>query len=234
MLGVIVNTIGIILGGMIGTLVKNRLPQKITIAVMEAMGLVNTFIGIQGAMVGKKILVVLISLVLGVIIGTFLDIDKYVENLGEFLKKKFVSNGNKDNARFVEAFVSSSMLFCVGAMAILGSIEAGIKHEYNIFFLKSTLDFISSIVYSTTMGIGVCFSAIIIFVEEGLFTLGASLIKPLTENEALMNEFICCGNIMIMGIGLNLLGVVKIKIINMVPALVLLPIIYHMCVLIGI
>lgn len=228
MFGVIVNAASIVIGGIFGTIIKERFSEKVSKAVMEVMGLVSVFIGFQGALKGEKILVVLISMVIGTTIGTMIDLNKYIVNFGEFLKKKFASGENINNLKFVDAFVSTSILFGIGAMAILGSIEAGIKHEYSIFFLKSLMDFISAMMYATTMGIGVCFSSITIFVFQGTMTLCAGLIKPLTENAGLMNEIVCCGNIMIIAIGLNILNITKIKVANIIPSLLFVPIIYFL------
>ena len=227
MFGVFVNMATIVAGAIIGITVKKGIPKKVSDATMEIMGLISLFIGIQGALKGEKTLVVLISLVLGTVVGTMIDINKYVEGFGEFLKKKFASN-DSENAKFVDAFVTTSVLFGIGAMAILGSIEAGIKHEYSIFFLKSIMDFVSSVFYATTMGIGVAFSAITILVLQGSMTILASFIKPFADDVGLMNEVTCCGNILIMAIGLNVMGITKIKIANLLPSIILVPIIYYL------
>lgn len=230
MLGTIVNSIAIILGAGIGICAGKILPQKITTAVMEAMGLATVFIGIQGALKGEKAIVLIISIVFGTVVGTFIDIDKYINMLGEFLRKNIAGRAKNFDEKFVNGFVNASVLFGVGAMAIMGSIEAGIKHDYNILFLKSTMDFVSAVMLSASMGVGVMFSAIIIFVLQGSMTIFASLLKILVENEEMLNEISCVGNILIIAIGLNIMGVTKLKVANMVPAIILSPLIYFIIV----
>lgn len=197
---------------------------------MQAMGLATFFIGIQGALKGEKTLVLIISIVVGTIIGTIIDIDRYFNLFGEYLKKKFVKRKSKNskNELFVDAFANATVLFCVGALAILGSIDAGIKHDYNIFILKSTLDFVSSIMLSTSMGIGVAFSGISIFIYQGILTIFASNFQFLANNVGMMNELSCIGNVLIIAIGLNLLGVTKIKIANMLPGIFLSPLVFYL------
>lgn len=224
--GVFTNMAAIVVGGIIGVFAGSRFPEKLSKAILETMGVFTIFIGIKGAFVGEKSFVCLIALVAGTIIGTLIDLDMFVNKLGEFLKKKFSSN--KSDNTFVEGFVNASVLFGIGAMAILGSIDAGIRHDFNILLLKSAMDFVSAIVFATTLGIGVCFSAVTILVLEGGMTLLAGVIKPLAENQALMNEIACCGNILIMIIGFNMLKLTKIKVANMLPAVVLVPIVFFM------
>lgn len=224
MFGVFVNAFSIIIGGTVGAFFGKKLPEKLSSSVFSVMGLFTIFIGIKGALVGEKSIVCILSLVIGTAIGTVIDIDKYIAKFGKFLKRKVAVKG--DNSKFVEAFVATSVLFGIGAMAILGSIDAGIKKDYSIFYVKSTLDFITSIVYGSTMGIGTSFSAITIIVLQGSMTLLASIVRPLAENTLLMNEISCVGNIMIMAIGLSILGLSKIKIANMLPAVVLTPILF--------
>lgn len=227
MFGVFVNMAAIIVGGIIGTLFKKGIPEKISKCVMEVMGLVSIFIGIQGALKGEKTLVVLVAMILGTIIGTLIDIDSIINKFGKFLKKKFVNEKSSSNAKFVDAFVSTSVLFGIGAMAILGSIDAGLRHDYHIFYLKSMMDGITSIMFATTMGIGVCFSSITILILQGSMTLFAGFLKSIAENVGMMNEITCCGNILIIAIGLNVIGLTKLKIANMLPAIILVPFMYY-------
>ena len=225
MLGVIVNVVAIVVGSLIGVFLNKGLPEKITKDIMAALGLATVVLGIQGAIKSENTLVLVISLALGTMIGSFIDIDKYIYNLGDFLKKKFVKDGDS-NAKFVEGFVAASALFAIGAMAILGSIEAGLNHNYSILFVKSTLDFVMAIIYSSTMGIGVAFSAIVILIVQGGIAIFASSLTFLIENEGMMTELTAVGNVLIIAIGLNLIGIAKIKIANMLPAIILAPILY--------
>lgn len=230
MFGVLLNVATIVCGSLIGVFFRKFISEKISGAVMQAMGLATFFIGIQGALKGEKTLVLIISIVVGTIIGTIIDIDKYFNLFGEYLKNKFVKvkSKNDKNILFVDAFVNATVLFCVGALAILGSIDAGIKHDYNIFILKSTLDFVSSIMLSTSMGIGVAFSGISILIYQGLLTIFASQFQFLANNVEMMNELSCIGNVLIIAIGLNLLSITKIKIANMLPSIFLSPLVFYL------
>lgn len=223
MLGVLVNAASIIAGSTLGLIFKKGIPEKISSSVMKALGIATFFIGIKSAMVEVNSLVVVISLAFGTIIGETIDIDKYVNEVGKLLKRKFAKK-NKDD-KFVEAFVTTSVLYCVGAMVILGGIDAGIKHDYSIYFLKSMLDGFSAVIYSATLGIGVMFSAISVFIIQGLVVFLSQFLVFLSENEHMMGAITCVGNLMVMVIGLNLMEITKIKIANLLPAIIIAPII---------
>lgn len=226
MIAVAVNAFAIIIGAIIGVLIKSFISEKVSSAVLIALGAVTFIIGIQGALKGQNSLVLVMSIAIGTMIGTIIDIDKYINRLGEYLKKKFTGESETSNAKFVEAFVTTSVLFAVGAMAVLGSINAGLKQDYNILFLKSTMDFVAAIMYGASLGIGVAFSSIIVFALQGSIVLCANLISFVAENEAMMNELTCVGSIVIMVLGLNLMGITKVKVINMLPAIILAPVVY--------
>lgn len=227
MIGVLVNTFAIAVGAIIGVIFKKALSEKVTSAVMTVMGIATFIIGLQAALKVEKTLLLVISIAVGTAVGTIIDIDKYVNRLGEYLKKVFASRSKGElNSKFAEAFASASILFAVGAMSVLGSIDAGLKHDYNILFVKSVLDFVASIMYAASLGIGVAFSAITIFVFQGLVALFASNLKFLVDNPGMMNEFSAVGNLLVMTIGLNLMGVTKVKVANMLPAIVIVLILY--------
>ncbi len=229
MLGVIVNVLAIAVGGTLGVLFKKVLSERITQAMMMTLGLATFVIGLQGALKVEKHLLFVISLALGTAIGTIIDIDKYVNMFGDFLKKIFMSKSkNESNEKFAEAFANASILFAVGAMAVLGSINAGLKHDYNILFLKSTLDFVAAVMYASIFGIGVAFSSITILLFEGGIALFSSLLSSLAENDAMMNEFSAVGNLLVMVIGLNLIGATKVKLANMLPSIVVVVILYRL------
>lgn len=227
MLGVIVNAAAIAIGAIIGVLFKKILSEKITSAVMVAMGIATFLIGLQGALKCEKTFLLILSIALGTAVGTIIDIDMHVNKLGEALKNVFVKKDSGDS-RFAEGFASASILFAVGAMAIFGSINAGLNHDYNILFIKSTLDFVAAIMYAATLGIGVAFSAITIFIFQGAIAIFAGSLKFLADNAGLMNEFAAVGNILVMVIGFNLMGVTKIKVANMLPAIVLVVLLYNL------
>ena len=227
MIGVFVNAVSIVSGSIIGLFLRKKINRSVIDSIMPVVGLATVFIGIKGAFVGEKSILLVIVLALGTFIGTIIGIDEKLYILGDLIKKRFVKKYTDTKDNFVEGFVSSSILFGVGAMCIMGSIEAGIKHEYTIFFLKSTLDFISAIIYAASLGIGVAFSALTIFLLQGTLTILAGFIKFIGDNQSLMNEISCVGNIIIVAIGLNVMGITKIKIANMLPAIFLTPIIFY-------
>lgn len=227
--GVMVNVLSIAVGGIIGVLFKKVLSKELTNAVMMTLGVATFVVGLQGALKFEKSLLFIISLALGTAIGTIIDIDKYVNQFGNFLKKVFMAKSKSESGeKFAEAFASASILFAVGAMSVLGSIDAGLRHDYNILYIKSTMDFMAAIMFASSLGIGVVFSSITILIFEGTIAICAGGLKFLTENPDMMNEFSAVGNVLVMIIGLNLMGLTKIKLANMLPAIVVVVILYKL------
>lgn len=222
LLGTLVNTCTVIAGALIGMLLKKGIPKRISDTVFYALALVTIYIGISGSLAGKNTLIAVIVMVLGALIGEALDIDKRVNSIGKKLENKF-DKGNQSST-FAQGFTSASLLFCVGAMTIVGCLQAGIKGDNTILFTKSAMDFVSSMIFASTMGIGVLFSAVFVLVYQGLITLLAGVISPLLT-DAVIAEMSCVGFIIIIGLGLNMLNVTKLKIMNFVPA-IFLPILF--------
>lgn len=222
LLGTLVNTCTVIAGALIGMLLKKGIPKRISDTVFYALALVTIYIGISGSLAGKNTLIAVIVMVLGALIGEALDIDKRVNNIGKKLENKF-DKGNQSST-FAQGFTSASLLFCVGAMTIVGCLQAGIKGDNTILFTKSAMDFVSSMIFASTMGVGVLFSAVFVLVYQGLITLLAGVISPLLT-DAVIAEMSCVGFIIIIGLGLNMLNVTKLKIMNFVPA-IFLPILF--------
>ncbi len=221
MLGTLVNTVAVILGASIGLVLKKGIPQRFSDSIMKAVALCVIYIGIDGCLEGKKTLVTIISLAVGALLGELLRLDDMVNNLGKKLEEKISKNKNNDGG-IAKGFVAASLLFCVGAMTIVGSLESGISGNHEILFSKSLLDFISSIVFSASMGVGVIFSAIFVFVYQGALTLLAQFIGPYLS-DVVIAEMTCAGSLLIIALGLNMLGITKIKVMNYIPA-VFLPI----------
>ncbi len=219
MLGTIVNAIAVIIGGLIGLCLKKGLPGRISDAVMSGVALCTIYIGICGCLEGKNPLIAVISIAAGAIIGTFLDLDGKLNRLGESVEKRFKKRGG-EKISLAEGFVSSSLLFCVGAMAIVGALQSGLTGNNETLYTKSVLDFVSSIVFASSMGVGVLFSSIVLFVYQGLITLLSGFLSPVLSDAAVA-EMTCAGSILLIGLGLNLLGVTKIKIMNYIPAIFL-------------
>jgi len=216
MTGVIVNTLTVIIGSLIGLVFKKFIPKDWGDFIMKGIGLVVIYIGIRGAFEGENTLIAIISMAIGAIIGTVLNLDLKLENLGTSIENKFTKPGQ--NISIAQGFVTASLLFCIGAMTIVGSLNAGLTGDNTMLFTKATLDGISSIILSATLGVGVLFSAAFVFVFQGLIVLLAQVISPLLSDSCIA-EMTCVGSILIMAIGLNILGVTKLKVMNYMPAI---------------
>lgn len=217
MIGTIVNVLAIIVGGIIGVMLKGKLPAKFQKIVMQGISLAVILIGLQmalGATGSKDILIVIFSLVLGGIIGEILKIEERLNKAGNLLEKRF---GN-ENTLFVEGFVQACLIYCVGAMAIMGAIQDGLNNDPSILFTKALLDGTSSIAFAATFGIGVAFSAIPVLLYQGAITLLASWAQQILQGPA-ARELTVTGGLLIFAIGLNILGICKIKVGNLLPSL---------------
>ena len=192
---------------------------------MKGLGLCVIYIGITGALKGENTIIIIICMAIGALIGELVDIDKRLNSLGEFIECKINAKKSLNgNVSIAQGFVSSSLLFCVGAMAIVGSLESGLQGNYNTLFTKSILDGVSSIIFTATLGIGVVFSAIAVFLYQGAITICASLLSGVL-NETVIISMTAVGSLLILGLGFNMLGVAKIKVANLLPA-IFLPIIF--------
>ncbi len=219
--GVLVNTLTVIVGSSVGLLLKKQIPEKLTGAVMTAIGLCTVAIGITGIIKGENQLVMIISLVLGAIIGTLIDIDGKLSKLGDKLQKKNKKE-NGENSTFSQGFVTASLLFCVGAMTIVGSMNAGISGDNQMLYTKSVLDLISSSMLAASLGIGVMCAAGFVFVFQGALVALSMALGSFLSDFAVA-ELICAGSVMITALGLNLLNITKIKVANLLPGLVFVP-----------
>lgn len=220
MLGTIVNSIAIIIGSSIGVLITRGIKDEYKKTIMDGIGLTVILIGLMGGIKSENIILVTISIVLGSIIGEMMGIERKLDNLGNKLEERF----GKDNSTFSKGFVTASLVYCVGAMAIVGSLESGLMGDHSTLFAKSILDGISSIIFSSTLGIGVAFSAIPVLLYQGIITLLATFLKDVLKPEVIM-EMSAVGGILIMAIGINILEIKKIKVGNMLPG-IFIPLIY--------
>ena len=223
-LGTIVNVIAIVVGSLLGLLLKNGIPERYKTTIMQALGLAVMVIGLSGALQGmyvitssdnldrQYIMTMILSLVIGALVGEFLQIEDKLEAFGLFMEKKFAKKGN-----FAEGFVMASLLYCVGSMAILGSLEDGLLHKPDTLYVKSMLDGIGSIVFSSSLGIGVMFSSISVAIYQGSITLLAGFLKPIMT-DLMITQISLVGNVLIFAIGINLLDIKKIKVGNLLPA----------------
>lgn len=226
MIGVIVDTAAVIIGSIIGLLFKKGIPKKYTDAVMISLGLCIIYIGIVGTLKGKDTLIIVISMVIGAVIGTWIDIDKQINILGERIGKRFKTSSN-GSASDVQGFVTGCLFFCMGAMTIVGSLNAGLSGDNKMLFTKSVLDFISSSMLTISLGIGVLFSASFVFLFQGAIVLLARFLQPILTNLAIA-EITCTGSLMIIVLGLNIMGFTKIKVANYLPAIIVAPILCWM------
>lgn len=225
MLAVVVNAVAVLVGSLIGIVFKKGISDKLTNAIMKVMGLVTVFIGVQSAIKSQDTLCVIICLVLGTVIGELIRIDDGINNLGNVVKSKFVKNESKES-RFTEGFVTTCILFCVGSMTIVGSLQAGINHDYSILFAKSVMDFVSSIVFAAAMGLGVvCTSAFVLVFQGAICLLATALSSALTD--AVVVEMTAIGGVILIGMAVNILELHKegapIKVANMLPGILLPP-----------
>ncbi len=221
MTGVLINVFTVIIGSLAGLLFKKSISKKFSDAVMTGIGLCVILIGIQGMLKGENILISIMSIVIGTLIGTALNIDGKLNSAGDYLSSKIKSKGGEKNS-FAEGFVTASLVFCIGAMTIIGSLEAGLKGDNSTLFTKSILDLFSSMMLSASLGIGVIFASLFVLVFQGSIVLLAGVLEPFLSSYTVA-EITCVGSIMIFALGLNLAGISKIKVANFFPSLILVP-----------
>ena len=221
MLGTIVNSLTIIAGSLAGLFFKKGIPEKYNQTIMQAMGLCVMLIGVKGDLGSDDLLVIIISCALGALIGERIGIEALLERTGNILQKKISSTGTG----FSAGFVTASLMYCVGSMAIVGSLESGLTGNHATLFAKATIDGIVSVILGSSLGIGVLFSSISVFLYQGGITLLAGLLKPLLI-PAVVSQMSATGGVLIVGLGLNMIRDKKIKVGNMLPA-VFIPLIYY-------
>lgn len=222
MTGTIINTAAIIAAGTLGLLLRKGIPEGISRNIQDGLGLLVMIIGIQYAFKADNYAVIGLSIALGAIVGEWRQWEERLEIMGDYLQKRFV-NGGGDN-QFVRGFVSASLLFCVGAMGVVGALEDGLTGNYQILMIKSMLDGIFALIFSASMGVGVIFSAFPVFLYQGAISLAAGELKPLLT-EPVLNNITAVGGVLIAGLGINLLGIKRIKVGNLLPAIIIVPII---------
>ncbi len=223
MLGVLVNTLTVILGSTVGLLCKKGIPKRLTDAVMIGIGLCTLYIGISGTLEGENVLILIASIVLGALVGTLLDIDGAINRLGAWVERRFRKGEGKTT--LAEGFVTASLLFCVGSMTVVGSLNAGIAGDNTMLYTKSLLDLCSSMMLAASLGAGVLLAAAFVLVFQGGIVLLSGLLAPLLADPTLVAEMTCAGSLLILALGLNLIGLTKIKVANYLPAIVFAPLI---------
>ena len=232
-LGTVVNVITVLAGGMLGLLLKKGISTKMQDSLVKALGLATMFIGISGALGGllkvsgqsldtKGSMLMIISLVIGTFIGEMCSLEDRLENVAEKLKK--ISKSKSDNT-FVEGFVSEFVVICVGAMAIVGALEDGLSANSSTLFAKSALDFVTSVIFASTLGVGALFAVIPMVIYQGAITVFARFIEPFLSATNVVDDISYIGSVLIFAIGINLFFGKKVKCTNMLPALIV-PVIY--------
>lgn len=216
--GAVVNFFLVVLGTLIGLLFKKGIPEKLQNALMTGMAFCVLYIGITGLFEqGANILVMIVCFAVGAVIGELIDLDKQVNRLGKKIENRFSKNSN---SKIAEGFVTATLLFCVGAMTIVGSIDSGISGDNSTLYSKSVIDCVAAAVLTSSMGIGVIFAAFSALIIEGAITLLATVISPILT-DYIITQMSVIGSLLIIALSLNMLGITKIKVMNFVPAVIL-------------
>ena len=216
MIGTLVNTAAVIIGGLIGIVLKKRMPDRVTTIYFQAIGLFTLAIGASMAVSMEKILIVVSSLAIGSLLGEGCDLEKGVEKLSNYLKERFKIGSEK----FSEGLVTSFLLFCVGSMTILGTIQEGTGGSPDLLFTKSTMDFFSAILLASAMGVGVLFSSVPLFIFQATITIIARYAANFFTDDIILG-LTNVGGILLIGLGINILGIKKLRIMNMLPSLII-------------
>lgn len=231
--GTIINALAVLAGSMAGLLLKwlaahfssclpagsAALGQRLQSIIMNGVALCVLYIGVSGSLKGSNTLTAILSMVAGAITGELLDLDRRMSALGDWVQRKTARlTGGEGGASVSEGFVTASLLFCVGAMSIVGALENGLTGNYETLQAKSLLDGVSSIVFASSLGVGVAFSAAALLLYQGSISLLASVLSPFL-GDAVIAEMTCVGSLLIVALSLNMLGLTKIKVMNLVPAI---------------
>lgn len=214
MIATIINTLVVIVCALLGNRLKRGFPDKLRRQLVQILGICVMLIGLRMALDGDNDLIVVLSIAIGTVIGYLCHLERHVNNLGERMKALI----HLEDDRFVEGFVSASLLFSIGAMSVVGSFEAGLHHNYDIILTKSVFDGVMSIVLGSTLGIGVAFSAVVVFAYQGLLTLLAGVLSPLLT-ELVIAYLSACGGVVIVAIGIDVSGLKAMNTTNTLPSL---------------
>ncbi|MBO9362456.1 MAG: DUF554 domain-containing protein [Thermoflexus sp.] len=221
MVGTLINVATVVAGSSAGLLVGSRLPERIRQTVLSGLGLITLVIGMSMALQTRNPLLMLAALLLGGVIGELLSLEERLQALGRYLETR-VSGRSGEGSAFVRGFVTASLVFCVGPMTILGSIQDGLTGNYTLLAIKATLDGFASLAFSASLGIGVMFAALTVLIYQGALTLGAGLVKAVLT-EAMITEMTAVGGTMILGIGLLLLDLKRVRVASFLPGLFIAP-----------
>ena len=223
MIGTFLNIATVLIGGTLGLIFGTRIPDQLKATVISGMGLFVMAMGLQMFLNTENPLIVLASLLIGTLLGEWWKIEDGLQNFGKFLEQRFSREGNDDSNKFVRGFLTASLLFCVGPLTILGSIQDGLTGDYNLLAVKSVLDGFASLAFASTLGVGVLFSTIVILVYQGGISLLAAQLNSIVS-PSMMNELTATGGVILVGLAISsLLEIKKIRVGNMLPALAVAP-----------
>ena len=208
----------VVITSLIGLLIGQRIPEKMNRAIMQGIGLVVITSGVSGAVNGVNTLVLILSMVIGIVIGEGLDIHQRINLFIEKATKRL--SGDKDQSEFTQAFMTATMLFCIGSMAIVGSLESGLTGDNATLYTKSVIDGISAVLFSSSLGIGVLFASIPLLLYQGSLIIFAQLLAPILS-DAVILEMTTVGSVLLIGMGLNMLDITDFKMMNFIPAIFL-------------
>ena len=214
LLGTLANVAAIAIGTLVGFVLKKRLPERINSIAIQGLGLVTALLGLKMMITTQNALIVLVSIIIGGALGELLRIEERLDRLGARVEARF----SKERGTFAKAFVTSSLLYCVGPMAVVGALQDGLRGDYSILLTKSVMDAIASVAFASTLGIGVLFSTLPVAAYQGGITIGASLLEPYLTS-SMVTEMTATGGLLILGIAMNLLQITKIRIGNLLPAI---------------
>ena len=225
MLGTIINAVAIIGGSLVGLVFRKGIAENYREIIMSGISLSVVLIGIKSALGSDNLMIVIFSMIIGALIGEFLKIEERLEKIGTFLEKS-VASKSADSGSFARGFVTASLVFCVGSMAIVGSLESGLTGNHQTLFAKSVLDGVTSIIFASAMGLGVLFSSFAVFLYQGMITLTAVFMKNYLVPETI-THMSSVGGLLIMALGLNMLKVTSIRVGNLIPG-IFLPLVYYL------
>ena len=219
-LGTLINTATVLVGGSVGLIIGDRIPERIRTIVVQVIGLVTLGLGLSDVLKTHNMVFPLVGMVLGAIVGEALNIERRLESIGEVIRRRFA--GNQEPGRFVNGFVTATLLFCIGPLTILGAMQDATGETPQLYIIKGTLDGFMNVIFGAIYGVGAIFSALSIFVVQGSLTLGGSALDNLL-NDRMRIELFSAGGFAVMAIGLNLLEVKKIRLGSLLPGLVITP-----------
>jgi uncharacterized membrane protein YqgA involved in biofilm formation len=219
--GTLVNTLAIIAGSLVGLIFRKGIPAKFNTTIMQSIGLAVILVGLNSAFKSDDLLLIIVCLAIGSLLGEWLAIEERLERLGRWFESRFAGT----DGSFARGFVTATLVYCVGSMAIVGAMESGLAGNHQTLYAKSMLDGITAVVFTSTLGVGVMLSAVSVFIYQGLITGGALMLKPFLIAEV-VNQMSAVGGLLILGLGISLLEIRKINVGNMLPA-IFLPLIYY-------